>query len=210
MDFRPSNKKAMPQGKSKPREASVADQRVAAVYSRALLGATEPAGVTDQVVEDFDAFISEVVDPHPYFEAILASALVSADQKAATLDRLLKKHVHPLLLNFLKVLARHTRLNLLRAVHKAVHAAHDAMRGRIPVEIRSGGPLSPAAVQFISDRLRQSLGGEPKLTVTEQPDLIAGVVLRIGDTIYDGSVATQLRALRDEMIDRSVHEIQSR
>jgi F-type H+-transporting ATPase subunit delta len=200
----------MPQANSKPREANVSDQRIAAVYARALLGATELAGATDQAVDELDSIMTEVVDRNPKFEAVLASALVSPDEKAAMLDRLFKKHVHPLLLNFLKVLARHLRLDLLRAVHNAVHAAHDQMRGRIPVEIRSSGPLSPAALQFIADRLRKAIGGEPKLTVTEHPDLIAGVVLRIGDTIYDGSVATQLRALRHEMIDRSVHEIQSR
>ena len=42
------------------------------------------------------------------------------------------------------------------------------------------------------------------------PELIGGVVVRVGDTVYDGSVATNLKQLRQQMINRSVHEIQSR
>ena len=45
---------------------------------------------------------------------------------------------------------------------------------------------------------------------TSIPSLIGGVVLRVGDTVYDGSVARQLEQVREQMIDRSVHEIQSR
>ena len=54
------------------------------------------------------------------------------------------------------------------------------------------------------------LDGEPVLETLEDPELIGGVVLRVGDTVFDGSVARQLEQLREQMIDRSVHEIQSR
>ncbi|MEX0586145.1 MAG: ATP synthase F1 subunit delta [Pirellulales bacterium] len=200
----------MAQTSPKRRQTDVAAQRVATVYARALLGATEQAGATEEVVEQLDSFVTDVLDRSPKLEAVLSSALVGHEEKSALLERLLKKQAQPLFLNFLRVLSRHVRLDLVRAVHEAVHVAHDALRGRVPVEVRASGPLTPATVQFLTERLRKATGGEPKLALREQPDLIAGIVLRIGDTIYDGSVATQLRALRHEMIERSVHEIQSR
>ena len=54
------------------------------------------------------------------------------------------------------------------------------------------------------------LGQRPILETVVDPALIGGAVLRIGDTVYDGSVANQLQFIRQQMIDRSVHEIQSR
>jgi F-type H+-transporting ATPase subunit delta len=63
--------------------------------------------------------------------------------------------------------------------------------------------------QQLSETLRGMLGGQPVLVVNTRPELIGGIVLRVGDTVYDGSVATRLARIRDQMIDRSVHEIQS-
>ncbi len=57
---------------------------------------------------------------------------------------------------------------------------------------------------------RHALGAEPLLTRVVDPELIGGAVLRVGDTVHDGSIANQLEKLRQQMIDRSVHEIQSR
>jgi F-type H+-transporting ATPase subunit delta len=62
----------------------------------------------------------------------------------------------------------------------------------------------------IKQQLRDMLGGEPTLVRVVDPDLIGGVVLRVGDTVFDGSVAMRLARVRGQMINRSVHEIQRR
>jgi F-type H+-transporting ATPase subunit delta len=58
--------------------------------------------------------------------------------------------------------------------------------------------------------VRAKLGGEPVFRLRVDPALVAGAVVRIGDTVYDGSIANQLNVLRQQMMDRSAHEIQSR
>ena len=70
--------------------------------------------------------------------------------------------------------------------------------------------MSAAAVEHIAESLRAKLGGEPIFQQETDPSLIGGAVLRIGDTVYDGSIANQLQNLRQQMIERSAHEIQSR
>ena len=71
-------------------------------------------------------------------------------------------------------------------------------------------PLDQALLDEITQSLRVALGSELILESTVDPELIGGAVLRIEDTVYDGSVANQLESIRQQMIDRSVHEIQSR
>ena len=83
------------------------------------------------------------------------------------------------------------------------------MAGRRRVEVRTAAPLDDGLASRIRDHLRGMLSFEPELVSTIDPDLIGGLVVRIGDTVYDGSVSSQLEQIREKMIHRSVHEIQS-
>lgn len=184
--------------------------QVAAVYARALLGAAEKAAHTEETLEELDLLVEEVLDPFPQFEAVLVSDVIAAVEKLGILDRTLKGRIGNLLLNFLKVTARHGRLGLLRAIRQAAHRLYDELRGRVAVQVATAAPLEDGLAGRLVERLREMTGGEPQLSQTVDPDLIGGVVLRIGDTLYDGSVAARLKQLRAQMIQRSVHEIQSR
>jgi F-type H+-transporting ATPase subunit delta len=191
-------------------EADVGVEHIADIYAKALLDAAEKAGQTAAAIGEFDAVMTEVMDRFPRLEAVLASALVSPEEKSVVVDRVLGSRVSPILVNFLKVVARHGRLDCLRAIHSQTHVMYDKLRNRIPVRLSTAMPLSPAEVEHIAESLRTKLGGEPIFQQETDPSLIGGAVLRIGDTVYDGSIANQLKILRQQMIDRSAHEIQSR
>jgi F-type H+-transporting ATPase subunit delta len=113
-------------------------------------------------------------------------------------------------MNFLKVLARHGRLDCLRAIHRQARALYDILQNRVRVKFITAEPLSPEMEAKIRIDLRTKLGGEPILETVVDPSLIGGAVLRLGDTVYDGSIANQLNSLRQDMMDWSAHEIQSR
>jgi F-type H+-transporting ATPase subunit delta len=191
-------------------EADVGVERIADVYAQALLGAAEQAGQTQAVLEEFDALITGVLAQHPKLAAILAAGLISHEEKAGMLDRLFAGRLSPLLLNCLKVVSRHGRLDCLRAIHRRLHVLYDRARGLIHVRLSTAAPVSGALAGRIAASLRSVLGKEPVLDRVTDPALIGGAVLRIGDTVYDGSIANQLHVLREQMIQRSAHEIQSR
>jgi F-type H+-transporting ATPase subunit delta len=191
-------------------EADVGVEHIANVYAKALLDTTEKAGQTAVIIEEFDAVVAGVLDRFPKLEAVLASMLVSPEEKSALVDRVLGGRVSAILLNFLQVVARHGRLDCLRAIHCQTHDLYDKLRNRILVRLVTATPLGPAAVEHIAESLRPRLGGEPVFRQETDPDLIGGAVLRIGDTVYDGSIANQLKNLRQQMIQRTAHEIQSR
>ena len=191
-------------------EAEVGAEHIADVYANGLLGTTEKAGQTAAVIAEFDALMTDVLDRFPKFEAVLASALILPEEKSALIDRALGGRVSPLLVNFLKVVARHGRLDCLRAIHYQTLARYDELRDRIPVRLTTVTPLDPAMIARVTESLRGMLHGEPVLEHVTDPSLIGGAVLRVGDTIYDGSIANQLHNLRQEILDRSAHEIQSR
>jgi F-type H+-transporting ATPase subunit delta len=191
-------------------DADVAVEHVGDVYAEALLGAAEKAGLTDAVLAEFDSLLFDVLDVFPRLEEILASALVSHEEKSGVLDRTLGTQASPVFLRFLKVVSAHGRLDCLRAIHRQARRLCDRMRGRVRVQVSTATPLGADVAQRIAHGLRGLLDGEPVLDQLVDPDLIGGVVVRVGDTVYDGSVATQLQSVRQQMIDRTAHEIQSR
>jgi F-type H+-transporting ATPase subunit delta len=203
----------MADSNSSPRHSASADPRarqVAAVYAKGLLGAATTAGTVDATVAELDSFVADVLDRFPQWETVLGSAFVSADDKIGMLDRTVGGQASATLLNFLKVLATHDRLEFIRPIQHAVHAQLDEMRGRIPVQVRTATPIDPTLSARIAQALRGMTGREPAMQVSTDPDLIGGLVIRVGDTVYDASVSAQLARMRDQMIHRSVHEIQSR
>ena len=188
----------------------VGAQPVAAVYAKALLGASEKAGQTDAVGVELNALVDDVLARNPSLQAVFASEMVSDEEKQGLVDRVFSPRLTQLTGNFLSVLARHGRLGLLRPIRREFRSQLDALRGRLRVKATTAQPLDDEPRGKLTAHLKKMLAAEPLLEATVEPALIGGLVLRMGDTVYDGSLARQLGQLREQMIHRSVHEIQSR
>ena len=83
-------------------------------------------------------------------------------------------------------------------------------KGRMEVQVATAAPLEEPQLEALKQQLGKLLGAEVVVKAEVDPSLIGGLVVRVGDTVYDGSVANQLAQLRQQMVDRSAHEIQSR
>ena len=75
----------------------------------------------------------------------------------------------------------------------------EAKAGRVSAEIVSAKPLDPSQLSQITATLEKLSGKKVSVTSRQDPDLLGGVVAKVGDTVYDGSLRTQLRNLRDEL-----------
>jgi F-type H+-transporting ATPase subunit delta len=185
-------------------------EQVARVYAQAFLGVVSKLPNADALVEELSALVTEVLDRFPQLEKTLESSLVAPDQKEQLLDRVLGKAASKEVLNFLKVLSRHGRLELVRSIARLAKKLNDARHGRTDIEIRVAMPLEPAMRTEIEELVRRALQTEPVLNVTVDPSLLAGIVIRVGDRVYDGSVHTRLEHVRAAMIGRATEQIETR
>ncbi|MBN1393676.1 MAG: ATP synthase F1 subunit delta [Pirellulales bacterium] len=191
-------------------EADAGVEHIADVYAKALLGAAQNADRLEAVVDEFDSILTDVFDKHPKLETLLASALVLYREKYGVIDRVFGGGASPLVVGFLKVVARHDRLDCIRAIHHQTHVMYDKLRRRIPVELTTAAPIDAAELRRIAEGLRPKIDGEPIVSHRTDPNLIGGAVIRVGDVVYDGSIANQLKLLRKRMSQRNANEIQSR
>jgi F-type H+-transporting ATPase subunit delta len=190
-------------------DGDAASQEVAAVFAKALLAASETAGNSAEIA-DQAASIVEWLAAEPKFEQVLASELLGDDEKQGIIDRVFATRCNRTLTDFLRVLSRRDRLGLLGPILRQFGRQFHEAKGKVRVQVTGAVPLSGAAAEQLAKTLRPLVGGEPALELSVDPELIGGIVVRIGDTVYDGSVARQLERLKSQMINRSVHEIQSR
>ena len=189
--------------------ADVGVEKVATLYAEAFLAAAEKAGETDSAVETLVSLVDDVVCQFPEFQQLLGSILISHDEKNTVLDRVFGDNAPPLVLDFLKVLSKHGRLDCLAAVRKAAEKLWDQKQGRVAVELTTPVPVDEATALDIAQGLSKKLNARSTITRKVDPRIIGGAILRVGDTVYDNSVAAQLQLIRKRMINRSVHEIQS-
>lgn len=185
-------------------------EQIARVYGQAILGAAEKAGDVAGLVDELDELVREVLDRFPKFEQTLGSALVTPEQKEQLLDRVLGGRASRLVLNFLKVLLAHGRIEILRSVVRQVQKLHNQQMGRVEVDLYVANPLDDDLTGEITTALKQSLRAEPELTIRVDPSLIAGFVVKVGDTVYDGSVKNRFAQARSAIIAHAVEIIETR
>jgi F-type H+-transporting ATPase subunit delta len=189
--------------------ADVGAQRIARIYAEALLNAAEKRGEGQAVLDQLDSLVRDVFAANPHVEEFLASPAVPAKVKAAAIDSTFGPRSSELFTNFLRVLNDHGRLELLRTIDVALHELADQRAHRVRVQVRSATPLQDDQRERLRRELREGFHLEPVLDERVDPDLLGGLVVRVRDWQYDGSVRTQLRTIRNYLIERSDHEIQS-
>ena len=184
--------------------------RIARVYADALFRAADKRQQIDGLLEELDSLIEDVFRTDPQFESFLYSTAVGRDRKHEVIETVFQNTASELFLNAILVLNAHERLNLLRSLVAQYRELRDEHARVVPVVVRTPVPLSDDQRERLRRELQESLRKTPRIESQVDPDLLGGMVLWVGDWVYDFSVRAQLDDIRKHLLTSSSYEIQSR
>jgi F-type H+-transporting ATPase subunit delta len=172
----------------------------AARYARALLDVATRESVDLEraagELDDFIAFLGKQV----VLERLMLNPAVPAPRKRAAMDEIVKRAGYtPVVSKLLLLLADRDRLALLPELAAAYHGMLAERQNVVRAELTSAEPLAPERVAAIEKALSMVTGKRVTLNARVDTALIGGVVARVGGTVYDASVAMQLKKIRQRL-----------
>lgn len=171
------------------------------IYATSLFELCQNAGGDQAVQESLEELeaILDLAHKDPAFNEFLASRVLSTADRAGSLKKIFEGMVTTRTLNFLLVLNDKDRLGRLPGMVRAFHDMAQEAFGRLEIDVHTAGPISSADLDAIRERLASALGKEVVATHRSEPAMIGGLKLRYGDRLVDGSIATRVRRLRDQL-----------
>lgn len=172
-------------------------------YASALCEEADAAGVLEAVDEDVRMLRQSIESNQPLLR-VFESPVIPQDKKDTIIQELLDGRAEDLTVRFLRLLIRKDRETLTKEILDAYQSLRDEQRGIVDAEVTVARPLPDEDRATLIETLEKKTGKEIRLHLIEDPDLIGGLVVRIGDRVFDASVRSQLNALHSRLRDTTI------
>lgn len=168
-------------------------------YASALLGIGREEGQVRRVLSEVERFAS-LFDETPALRDVLEASHVNRRDKQAVLEATVSPAGYlPVTKNFLRLLVDKRRMNILPQILVELRRMVEELEGVERVEVVSPAPLSETLRDFLKSILEKQTGKRVELEEKRDPAVLGGMVVKVGSTVYDGSVRTQLSRFRENL-----------
>lgn len=164
-------------------------------YARGLFEMARGEGSLERVESEL-LTISRALETSPELRSNFTDPQLPLERKHAIVDDLIGSRASSLTVAFVQLLVSQNRASDLPAVARAVADTAASSRDRAVAEVRSAVPLDDATVQRLTTALARATGKEVEVKVVVDPQIIGGIVARVGDTVIDGSIAKRVDSVR--------------
>ncbi|HEY3298810.1 MAG TPA: F0F1 ATP synthase subunit delta [Armatimonadota bacterium] len=168
-------------------------------YAGALFEVARNAKAIDKIESDL-GLISYSLQTMPRLAEALAHPILPADRKKQIVSEVFKSEINSITLDFICLLVDKRRANLLDEIEgEYINLAND-YRGVTPALVTSAVALTSDEKSALQEKLEDFTGKRVDITLEEDPELVGGIIVRIGDTIIDGSVRGYLASLKTRLL----------
>jgi F-type H+-transporting ATPase subunit delta len=165
-------------------------------YARAFFDIAVEEGKIEDYGRELAAFASLIVQ-NKALQEFLANPIFELKSKKNVIEELLgRTRISGRTANFLRLLVDKQRVNLLGEVENAYREFMDKSLKKVRVTVKTPYPLNSELEGALKQRVAEMTGKEVEMTVEDDASLIGGLIVRVGDTMYDGSIKTQLGNMR--------------
>ncbi len=167
-------------------------------YAQALFDIGSERGCIDKYAADLDLVSSTLSENKELAEAIYGQML-TVSAKKEIIRSVFAGHVDDITLNFLFVVLQKSRESYIEEMRKAFLQLIDEKNNVREAEVQVAAPLSAEQEAELQKSLSQLTGQNIRLSVQVNKEIRGGVVAKVGDRVYDGSVTTKLKALKEQL-----------
>src|ERR1700754_5088109 len=172
-------------------------EEIAAVYARSLFEVAQEQGKLDEVREQLGQFADAMHEDRD-LQVFFFSPYFSTQEKEDGLDRAVSG-ADPIFSNFLKLLIENHRMPVIFRVRRSYEELWEDENKLLPVQVTSAVELDKATVKQIGDRIAEQTGRKVELSAIVEPDILGGIVVRVGNQVLDASVRNRLEQLRKQV-----------
>ncbi len=168
-------------------------------YAKALADVIMERGQTLTVADEIKAF-AQIVEENSELRNVFASPVIALDRKKAVLnDVLAQMQLRPTTNNFLKLLLKNQRLHQIGVVRTSLLRELDERAGVVSAEVTTARTLAATEQENLLKQLQTATGKQVRIHFKIDPEIIGGVVTRVGSLIYDGSIKNQLALMKQQL-----------
>ena len=171
----------------------MSDVAIARAYATALFDAASAAGTVERTGADLRAFVQALADS-PALAGVVFNPQVEPDAKTRVMNEVMAG-ADRLATGVLGVMLEKGRLTLVADVADQFERFVAQAEHVVDVQVTTAVPVADDVERLIADRVRRSTGGEPRLTMRVDPDILGGLLLRVDDLLVDGSLRSRLQQL---------------
>ncbi len=176
-------------------------ETIARRYGTALADVVLKTGETQTVSSELKSW-EEMLASSSDLRSALANPAIAHLDKTKVLESLIAKtNPSKTTANFLRVLQRNSRLTELSEINEKFAAVLEERSGHVAAEVTSARELSADQKGELKSNLEKLTGKQVQLNFGIDENIIGGVVTRVGSTVYDGSVRTQLENLKEQLVN---------
>jgi F-type H+-transporting ATPase subunit delta len=172
-------------------------EEIAAVYARSLFEVAKEQDKLDDIRAQLGEFADAMHDSRE-LQTFFFSPYFSTQEKDDGLDRAVSG-ADPIVVNFLKLLIENHRMPVIFRVRRGYEDLWEHENRRLPVQVTSAVELDRATVKSIGDRIAEQTGQKVDLSAGVEPDLLGGIVVRVGNQVLDASIRNRLEQLRKQV-----------
>lgn len=178
----------------------MSEVKIARRYARALVEACAESKNANVVGKQLDAFAKAYASSDE-LRSVLHSPTVPLENKREILEKVFTKYLFaPVVKHFVFVLLHNGRVGVIEEVARAFGEELDTVAGRVRATVTSATPVQRQDLVRIQTALQKLTGKTVSIEAAVDPELIGGLVTRIGNTVLDGSVRTHLDKIRETLL----------
>jgi ATP synthase F1 delta subunit len=172
-------------------------EEIAEVYARALFEVASDQGKLDEIHDELDAFAG-AMDENRDLRQFFFSPYFSTDEKKDALKRTVDG-AEPAFMNFLEALIERHRMPAIFRIRTRFDELWEEEHKLLPVEITSAIQLDDRTINEIGENIGKQVGRTVELSSHVDPEILGGIVLRVGNFILDASIRRRLEQLRKQV-----------